>query len=76
MQNRRIIDSAVRKASAHVEPDPESNSIVNLHTHVQMAGLGHRAAGDNSRRDGRGGAHPGGPGFAGHAKGPSAHRFL
>jgi DNA-binding transcriptional LysR family regulator len=39
MQNRRIIDSAFRKAGAHVEPELESNSIVNLFTHVQMAGL-------------------------------------
>jgi DNA-binding transcriptional LysR family regulator len=39
MQNRRIIDSAFRKANAHVEPELESNSIVNLYTHVQMAGL-------------------------------------
>jgi DNA-binding transcriptional LysR family regulator len=39
MQNRRIIDSAFRKANAQVEPELESNSIVNLFTHVQMAGL-------------------------------------
>ena len=39
MQNRRIIDSAFRKANAQVEPELESNSIVNLYTHVQMAGL-------------------------------------
>ena len=39
MQNRRIIDSAFRKAGAQVEPELESNSIVNLYTHVQMAGL-------------------------------------
>ncbi|MGL4487879.1 MAG: LysR family transcriptional regulator [Rhizobiaceae bacterium] len=39
MQNRRIIDSAFREANARVEPELESNSIVNLFTHVQMAGL-------------------------------------
>lgn len=39
MQNRRIIESAFRKAGAQVEPELESNSIVNLYTHVQMAGL-------------------------------------
>jgi DNA-binding transcriptional LysR family regulator len=39
MQNRRIIDAAFRKANAQVEPELESNSIVNLFTHVQMAGL-------------------------------------
>lgn len=39
MQNRRIIDSAFRKANAQVEPELESNSIVNLLTHVEMAGL-------------------------------------
>ena len=39
MQNRRIIDAAFRKAGAQVEPELESNSIVNLYTHVEMAGL-------------------------------------
>lgn len=39
MQNRRIIDSAFRMANAQVEPELESNSIVNLLTHVEMAGL-------------------------------------
>ncbi len=39
MQNRRIIDSAFRMANTRVEPELESNSIVNLFTHVQMAGL-------------------------------------
>jgi DNA-binding transcriptional LysR family regulator len=39
MQNRRIIDSAFRMANASVVPELESNSIVNLFTHVQMAGL-------------------------------------
>jgi DNA-binding transcriptional LysR family regulator len=39
MQNRRIIEAAFRKANAHVEPELESNSIINLYTHVQMAGL-------------------------------------
>ena len=39
MQNRRIIESAFPKAGAQVEPELESNSIVNLYTHVQMAGL-------------------------------------
>jgi DNA-binding transcriptional LysR family regulator len=39
MQNRRIIEAAFRKGNAHVEPELESNSIINLYTHVQMAGL-------------------------------------
>jgi DNA-binding transcriptional LysR family regulator len=39
MQNRRIIESAFRMGGAQVEPELESNSIVNLYTHVQMAGL-------------------------------------
>jgi DNA-binding transcriptional LysR family regulator len=39
MQNRRIIESAFRKGNAQVEPELESNSIINLFTHVQMAGL-------------------------------------
>ena len=52
MQNRRIIDAAFRKAGAQVEPELESNSIVNLYPCANGRTC-QCAAGDFHRPEGR-----------------------